>query len=145
MRGTKDRIRHALLFEAIALAIVIPMASAVFGMSLADSGFVTAVSAVVATSWNYVYNLLFDRAMLRLAGDVRKTVGLRVAHSVLFEAGLLVVLLPFFAWYLGISILQAFLMDISFSAFFLVYAFVFNWAYDVIFPLPADPVGQAAE
>ena len=27
-------------------------------------------------------------------------------------------------------------MDIAISGFFLVYAFVFNWAYDVVFPMP---------
>jgi len=145
MRDTRDRIRHALSFEAIALAIVTPLAAAVFAIPLADSGVVTVVSAVVATTWNYVYNLLFDKALLRLRGDVRKTVPLRIVHSVLFELGLLVALLPFFAWYLGISLPRAFVMDISFSAFFLVYAFVFNWAYDVIFPVPGPPAREAAE
>jgi hypothetical protein len=27
-------------------------------------------------------------------------------------------------------------MDVSFAVFYVVYAFVFNWAYDRIFPLP---------
>ncbi len=27
-------------------------------------------------------------------------------------------------------------MDVSFALFYVVYAFVFNWAYDAIFPLP---------
>jgi uncharacterized membrane protein len=45
-------------------------------------------------------------------------------------------LMPLIAWYLGVSLLQAFMMDVSFALFYLVYAFVFNWAYDRIFPLP---------
>jgi uncharacterized membrane protein len=61
---------------------------------------------------------------------------MRVAHAVLFEGGLLVALMPLIAWYLGVSLLQAFMMDVSFALFYLVYAFVFNWAYDRIFPLP---------
>lgn len=137
MRDTKDRIRHALTFEAIALAIVTPLAAVVFDIPLHESGVVTVFSAIVATSWNYVYNLLFDRALLRLTGSVQKTLGLRIFHTVAFEAGLLIVFLPVFAWYLGISLLEAFVMDISFSAFFMIYAFVFNWAYDVVFPVPA--------
>ncbi len=144
MRDTRDRIRHVLTFEVVALAIVIPLASAVFGMSMGDSGVVTVVSAVVATTWNYLYNLLFDRALLRLRGDVRKTLALRVVHTLLFEAGLLIVLLPFFAWYLGISLLQALVMDLSFSAFFMVYAFFFNWAYDLVFPIPTPAVAEDA-
>jgi uncharacterized membrane protein len=27
-------------------------------------------------------------------------------------------------------------MDISFALFYVVYAFVFNWSYDRVFPLP---------
>lgn len=27
-------------------------------------------------------------------------------------------------------------MDLSFALFYVVYAYVFNWAYDRIFPLP---------
>ena len=28
------------------------------------------------------------------------------------------------------------MMDLGFAGFYLVYAFVFNWAYDVVFPIP---------
>jgi len=100
-------------------------------------------SATVATVWNYIYNFLFDHAMQRLRGTTRKTFALRVVHAVLFEAGLLGVLLPLFAWYLGISVWQAFVMDVSFAAFYLCYALVFNWAYDRLFPLPEWKNGQA--
>ena len=54
----------------------------------------------------------------------------------LFEGGLLIVLLPFIAWYLGIGLLEAFYLDVSFTLFYLVYTFVFNWLYDLIFPIP---------
>ena len=58
----------------------------------------------------------------------------------LIEAGLLVMLLPPIAWYLGISLKQAFLMDMTFVGFYVVYAFAFNLAYDRIFPVQARPV-----
>ncbi|MBV6635158.1 MAG: hypothetical protein KI788_04540, partial [Mameliella sp.] len=69
-------------------------------------------------------------------GTTAKTLRLRLLHAVLFEAGLLALLMPFMAWYLDISLWQALVMDLSFAAFFLVYAFAFNWAYDLLFPLP---------
>ncbi|MFC7553459.1 PACE efflux transporter [Pseudoroseomonas wenyumeiae] len=94
-------------------------------------------SALAATAWNYVYNLGFDHAMQRLAGHTRKSLGLRVAHALLFEAGLLMVLLPPIAWYLGIGLYEAFVMDLAIAAFYVVYAFVFNLAYDRVFPIPA--------
>ncbi|MDF1609464.1 PACE efflux transporter [Hoeflea sp. YIM 152468] len=136
MRSIKDRIRHALSFEIIALMIVIPFGAWAFGLGVRDMGLVALVSATIATGWNYLYNLLFDHALLRLAGHARKSITLRVLHAVLFEAGLLLVLLPFIAWYLRMSLIEAFLLDISFAAFYLVYAFVFNWIYDVVFPIP---------
>mgnify|MGYP003120247041 FL=1 len=145
MRTTFDRIRHALAFEIIALSIVIPAGAFLFHKPIADIGIVSLVSASIATGWNYLYNLMFDHAMLRLRGDVDKTLRIRVAHAVLFEAGLLLVLLPFIAWYLQISLTEAFVMDLSFAAFFLVYAFVYNWIYDQVFPIPASPAPSAGE
>lgn len=44
--------------------------------------------------------------------------------------------LPMFSYYLGIGVWQAFVMDLAFVVFYLIYAFVFNWTYDQIFPLP---------
>lgn len=86
--------------------------------------------------WNYVYNIGFDHTMQRLKGTTLKTPAIRVAHALLFELGLLIVLMPFIAWYLNISLAHALVMDISFALFYVVYAFVFNWAYDRVFPLP---------
>lgn len=147
MRTTADRIRHAISFEAIALFIVTPLGSLAFGMPMHDIGIVAIVSATIATLWNYVYNLLFDHALRGITGSVRKTVTIRIGHAVLFEAGLLVALMPFTALYLGVSPIQAFIVNASFSLFYLVYAFIFNWAYDVIFPVPgaAAPAGRRSD
>ena len=136
MRRTADRIRHALSFELIALAMITPLGAMVFDTPMKEMGVVTVVSATIATLWNYLYNLMFDHAMLRLRGSVIKTPAIRVLHAVLFEAGLLLVLIPFIALYLGVSLWRAFVMDVAFAGFYLVYAFAFNWAYDVIFPIP---------
>lgn len=137
MRTTSDRIRHAVSFEVIGLLLVTPLGALAFVMPMHDIGVVSIVGATIATLWNYVFNLIFDHALLRITGAVRKSLPLRIVHAVLFEAGLLAVLLPFIAWYLDVSLAQAFVMDLSFALFYLIYAFVFNWAYDVIFPVAA--------
>ena len=142
MRSTSDRIRHAVSFELIALAMITPLGALVFDTPLKEMGVVTVVSATIATGWNYVYNLMFDHAMMRLRGDVRKTPAIRVLHAILFETGLLIVLIPFIALYLGVDLWTAFMMDLAFAGFYLVYAFCFNWVYDVIFPIP-DPMVRA--
>ncbi len=136
MRSTRDRIRHAILFELVGLALMIPLGSLLFGLHASDMGVIGFGSALVATSWNYVYNLGFDRTMQRLIGHTRKSLLLRVAHAVLFEAGLLMILMPPIAWYLGIGLVEAFFMDLAIAAFYVAYAFVFNLAYDRTFPLP---------
>ncbi|SEP08223.1 Uncharacterized membrane protein [Salinihabitans flavidus] len=143
MRTTPDRIRHAVSFEILGLLIVTPLGAWAFDMAPLAIGVVAVVGATIATLWNYLYNVLFDRAMLRLAGHVHKTVALRVLHALLFEAGLLVVLMLFIAWHLDVSLMTALVMDLGFAGFYLVYAFAFNWAYDVIFPIPGAGRRQA--
>lgn len=136
MRSTADRLRHAISFEIIGLALVTPLGALLFHLPVADMGVIGIVGATIATVWNYIYNLIFDHAHVRLVGHTSKAWGTRVLHAILFEAGLLLVLLPMIAWYLDIGLVEALLMDIAFALFYVVYAFVFNLAYDRLFPLP---------
>ena len=136
MRSPLDRLRHALCFEIIALFLIVPLGALAFDTPMQDIGVVGVVSATVAMLWNMVYGLVFDLALRRLNGTTLKSVRMRMVHAVLFEAGLLVVLMPFIAWYLGVSLWQAFVMDVSFAVFYMLYALAFNWAYDRAFPLP---------
>lgn len=136
MRTTADRIRHAVSFEVIGIIIATPLAAFAFHLPGGDSAVIVVASATVAMLWNYVYNLGFDHAMQRLTGGTAKTTRIRIAHAVLFELGLLMIMLPLVAWYLQISIWQALVMDIALALFYMGYAFVFNWAYDRVFPLP---------
>jgi len=145
MRSTRDRIRHTLGFELIGLIIFIPLASSVFGYELQLMGIMVLVASVIATLWNFAYNLAFDRAMLRLFNDTRKSVSIRVVHALLFEVGLIAILLPAIVWYLGVSYWEAFTMDIGMAIFYLVYAFIYNAGYDKIFPIHTDSSIYATE
>ena len=136
MRTTADRIRHALSFEVIALCVATPVGAWLFHQPMHSMGVVTVVSATIAMVFNYLYNWGFDHAMLRFRGTVHKTVPICIFHAVLLELGLLAVLTPFIAIYLGVSFWTALMMDISLGLFYLSYAFVFNWLYDTIFPIP---------
>lgn len=137
MRTFGDRVRHALMFEAVALAIFIPGSAVLFDQPVEHMGFIGIASATIATIWNFVFNLGFDRAMVYLRGKTDKTMAIRVAHTFLFEAGLVVMLIPLIAWYLGIGLWAALLMDLAIVTFYLVYGFLFNIAYDRLFPIPA--------
>jgi len=144
MRTFRDRVRHALLFEAVALAIFIPGSAMLFGQPLEHMGVIGIVSATIATLWNFIFNMGFDRALLRLRGSVRKTMALRVAHTLLFEAGLVIMLIPMIAWYLDIGLWAALLMDVAIVVFYLGYGFLFNIAYDAVFPVAGGAAPHGA-
>lgn len=143
MRSIGDRVRHAISFEILGLALITPLGAWAFHMPLQHVGIVGLVSATIATGWNFAYNYLFDVAMQRATGSTAKSGTVRVLHTVLFEVGLLAALMPFIAWYLGVSLWTALLMDGAFALFYMGYAFVFNLAYDRIFPLPEWRTGGA--
>ena len=136
MRTTADRIRHALSFEIIGILLATPLGAVFFGLHGGDSAVIVIGSATLAMAWNYLFNLLFDKALNRLAGTTLKSGPVRILHAVMFEIGLLLMLMPLIALYLGITLWQAFVMDLAFALFYMGYALVFNWAYDRLFPLP---------
>ena len=135
MRTTKDRIRHTLGFEIVGLILFVPLASWLFGFDVHAIGVIAVAGSIIAAGWNYFYNLLFDHAMVKWRGNVRKTVPIRLLHAFLFEGGLLSLYLPLIAWYLHISLWSAFMMGVSMATFYLVYAFFYNWSYDKAFPI----------
>lgn len=139
MRTRADRLRHAIAFEVIGLLLVVPLASAAMHKPLLHTGLLGVALSVLATGWNVIYNLLTDRLMLRALGRLEKRWGERMAHAIGFEAGLLVVTLPLMAWWLGVSLWQALLLDLGFVLFFVLYAFFFNLAYDRLFPVAIPP------
>lgn len=134
-RSRMDRLRHVLLFELLALSIAIPAGSSLFGLHESTMGIIGIGSAITAMLWNYLYNLVFDRVMTHLYRTTHKTLRIRLVHTLLFEAGLQVVLLPGIALYTHAPLLQTFSLSLSLALFYLVYAFVFNMAYDRVFPL----------
>lgn len=135
MRTTKDRIRHTLGFEVIGLIIFIPLASSASGFDSQLVGSMAVVGSIIAMLWNYFYNWVFDRVLLKLRGELDKTVLLRILHAFMFECGLLSLYLPLIAWYLHISLWSAFMMGVSMATFYLVYAFFYNLSYDKAFPI----------
>jgi len=146
MRTTRDRIRHTLLFEGIAIVLTSLIVAALVNKSVVSSGVLALILSLLAMGWNYQYNLMFDRWLLKTRGSAKpgiRTIRLRILHAVGFEGGFLVVSLPLIAWWLELGIWHALVMDVGFSIFFVIYGFVFNWGYDLAFPLDeATPVAS---
>jgi uncharacterized membrane protein len=143
MQGLRRRIVYVTLYELIAIAAT-GIGLAVFSDSSVErAGVAAVVSSAVAVAWNVVFNTLFERWEARQTVRGR-SLARRAAHAIGFEGGLVVTLVPFFAWWLDVSLWQAFVLDLGLLMFFLVYTFVFNWVFDRVFGLPASalPVGE---
>lgn len=134
MRTTKDRIRHTLLFEAIALVLATTAAALVLENSITKIGTLAITLSLIAMGWNYLYNLWFDQWQHHTPPN-KRSFKMRLVHVMGFEGGLLIATLPLVAWWLEMSLWHAFLTDMGFTLFFMMYAFAFNWAYDLVFPV----------
>ncbi|MEZ9200472.1 PACE efflux transporter [Shewanella sp. 10N.286.54.B9] len=128
--NVKERILHSVLFEAIALVFVIT-AALVFTDTEAKSATGLAVGlSLIAMVWNYIYNLGFDRIFGQ--NRIQRSIKMRLGHGLGFELGMIVATLPLMMWVLQLDFWTVFIMDIGVVIFFLVYAIIYNWAYDVI-------------
>src|SRR6478609_7021053 len=136
MQGIKRKIVYVSLYEAIAIVAASFGFSLMSGQALGLAGPLAVACSVVAVSWNLVFNSLFEMWESRQAVKGR-SVARRVAHAIGFEGGLVVILVPLVAWWLDVSLVAALMMDLGLVVFFLVYTFVFNWAFDRVFGLPA--------
>lgn len=139
MRTTADRIRHTLLFEIIGLCTCTPLASWHLDKDMSRIGIMSIGISITAMVCNYVYNLLFDKVLVALKRPVNvRPTWMRIVHAILFEVSLLTITVPAVSWWLDMTLWHALVTDLGFAFFFLVYAFVYNWAYDIIFPMPVD-------
>lgn len=129
-RSLKERFFHAAGFEVLAIAMVSPLAAWVMDKPLFQMGALAIMLSTVAMVWNMIYNAGFDRLWPR--NKVKRGVGLRVLHALGFEGGFILIGLPIAAWMLGISLWQAFLIEVAFFLFFLPYTMLYNWLYDKV-------------
>ncbi|ETX12377.1 membrane protein [Marinomonas ushuaiensis DSM 15871] len=125
---TVERIFQAVLFEVTVLSIIIPSSVIIGGFDTGKMTIVAVAISLFAMLWNYIYNLIFDKLMG--FNRLERGLVLRVSHAVGFELGMAAITLPVMAWYLGITLLAAAILEAAFLIFILVYTLVFNWAYD---------------
>lgn len=146
MRTQADRLRHTILFELVGLIAVTPLASWMLDKPMATIGVMAVILSLAAMVCNYLFNLAFDHTLRALGRPVHvRPPWMRVLHATLFELSLLTITLPFVAWWLAMDLWTAFVTDIGFALFYLAYAYIFNWTYDRVFPMPVEenaPVTQ---
>ncbi|WP_117232902.1 PACE efflux transporter [Vibrio maerlii] len=126
----KERILHSILFELVALVLMTTLATLITGNDASKMAGLALFMSLIAMGWNYAYNFIYDK--LFGADRINRTLAVRVAHGLGFELGMLVLTLPVLMWALQMDFWTVLIMDIGLVVFFVVYAIVFNWAYDVI-------------
>ncbi|WP_336140823.1 PACE efflux transporter [Erwinia sp. CGal63] len=127
-KSLKERVFHSILFEVVANILIALMLAVILAVPVTKSAVLAALSACTAMLWNVIFNRLFDAVQQR-TGFSRNLLA-RIAHAVLFEAGLLAVLIPVTAWWFNVSLVKALALQIALVAFFLPYTVVFNYLYD---------------
>jgi uncharacterized membrane protein len=135
MSPTSRRVLQAVLYEVFAIAFVGPVLSIAFDKPATSTLALAFVLSSIALTWNYVFNVLFERWESRQSVRGR-SFSRRLAHGIGFEGGLVVILVPVMALWLEISVLRAFLANLGLLAFFFVYAIAFTWTFDRVFGLP---------
>ncbi len=137
MQGFKRKLIYACLFEALAIVFTTFGLAVIAGHDSAHSSAAAVASSTIAFLWNFVFNGLFERweARQRVRG---RNFARRAAHAIGFEGGLVVMLVPLFAWWLGISLWDAFVLDLGLIVFFMVYTYLFNLLFDRVFGLPSS-------
>jgi len=140
MQGLKRKIVYVSLFELFAVALTTTTLMLLAGSSGAHASVAAVASSTVAVVWNFIFNSMFEAWEARQTTKGR-SVARRIAHAIGFEGGLVAFLVPLFAWWLDISLWEAFIVDLWIVVFFLVYTFLFSLAFDRIFGLPASAQG----
>jgi uncharacterized membrane protein len=137
MQGIQRKLVYVSLYEGFAILFASIGLAALSGAGAAKSTALAVASSVIAVVWNLAFNTLFEawESRQKVRG---RSVARRVAHAIGFEGGLAAILVPVFAWWLGIGLWEALLFDAALLLFFLFYTFVFNWCFDRSFGLPAS-------
>ncbi|ABI71676.1 PACE efflux transporter [Shewanella frigidimarina] len=128
----RERVFHAVSFEVIALAFIVPVSAMLVEKNSTDMLIVSICLSLFAVFWNYVYNILFDK--LNGSDRVERKIGIRVVHALGFEGGMLFFTIPLVSWYLSLSLIDTLILEAGVLGFILVYTAVFNWLYDVYQP-----------
>lgn len=128
------RIGYSLSYEGIAIICSMGLLM-LLGHEPIKSLPLSIGTSVLAIIWNVIWNTIFEALERRFHWKGR-SIRIRVLHAIGFEGGLAALCVPIMAWWLGISLVEAFFTEIGLLTFFLIYTYVFNFTFDKVFGLP---------
>ncbi|PIJ19432.1 hypothetical protein BMH30_12510, partial [Leucobacter sp. OLES1] len=108
-----------------------------------QSTFTAILLSTTATVWNYIWNTIFE-SLERRVGTEGRGPAARAIHAIGYEGGALLFTVPIVTIVLGVTLLEAVVIEASMLVFFLVFTVVYAWAFDRVFGLPASALGGEA-
>lgn len=137
MQGLKRRIVYVSSYEVIGMVISSVGLALLAGDSVEHTGPLSVMITTIAVTWNFIYNILYEKWEARQDSKSR-TVKRRIVHAIGFQITLVIFLIPLIAWWMDISLVAAFWLDVAFIIIIPIYTFIFNWTFDKLFGLPAS-------
>lgn len=135
MQERTRKIVQAILYEVIAVMLVTPVIAWAFNESIGVTGLLAVLMSLIAMSWNYIFNSMFEYWEAQQIQKGRPP-QIRLMHAIGFEGGLIVFTVPLIADWFGLTMWAALVTDMSLLIFFFFYAIVFQWCFDKVFGLP---------
>jgi uncharacterized membrane protein len=136
------KLVYAISFETLGTVVATLGLLAMSDASVGQSFSLSVIAATVALCWSYAFNSVFEAWEARQPKRGRPWQR-RALHALLFEGGLVVILVPVVAFWLDVGLRQALHYELGLIVLFIVYTYVFTWGFDAIFGLPASARGPA--
>ncbi|KAF0171430.1 MAG: transmembrane pair domain-containing protein [Rhodobacteraceae bacterium] len=129
------KILYAVSFETLGIAVASLGLLLMSDANVAQSLTLSALTATIAMTWSVSFNALFEAWETRQTTTGRSPAR-RALHAVLFEGGLVLICVPIMAWWLHVGWMAALAYEAGLIALFVVYTYLFTWAFDALFGLP---------
>ncbi len=113
MQGIKRRIVYVSSYEIIGMVISSVGLAILAGDSVEHTGPLSVMITTIAVTWNFIYNILYEKWEARQSSHIR-TVKRRVGHAIGFQLTLVLFLIPLISWWMDISLVAAFWLDVAF-------------------------------
>ncbi|MGR4010515.1 PACE efflux transporter [Leucobacter sp. 1207-22] len=130
------RVVFVIGYEGFSLLFTIFVLGMLLGHGGANSTLTAVLLTLTATGWNYLWNMIFE-AIERRSGITHRGPLMRAIHAFGYEGGVLIFTIPLVAITLGVSLLEAFVIESSLLVFFLIFTVVYTWAFDKVCGLPS--------
>jgi len=135
MTPTSRKILYAISFETFGVAVATIGLRLMSDASTSSTLTLSVLTATIALTWSFIFNSIFEAWEARQSTRGR-SLKRRSAHALLFEGGLVVLLVPIMAWWLGVTLWQALIFEAGLIVLFIAYTYIFTWGFDRIFGLP---------